>query len=42
MQKVCDVMYCVCGIPEITLLGTVEDWQSISDRVQIMAEYDLN
>ncbi|WP_442935794.1 DUF4419 domain-containing protein [Nostoc sp.] len=32
-QKYFDyVMYCVCGIPEITLLGTVEDWQSISDR----------
>ncbi|MBX9256733.1 DUF4419 domain-containing protein [Desmonostoc muscorum CCALA 125] len=42
-QKYFDyVMLCVCGIPEITLLGTVEDWQSISDRVQIMAEYDLN
>jgi hypothetical protein len=35
------VMYCICGIPEITLLGTVEDWQSICDRVQMMAEYDL-
>ncbi|OUL25765.1 DUF4419 domain-containing protein [Nostoc sp. 106C] len=32
---------CVCGIPEITLLGTVEDWQSICDRVQMMAKYDL-
>ncbi|MDZ8137276.1 MAG: DUF4419 domain-containing protein [Nostoc sp. DedQUE04] len=42
-QKYFDyVMYCVCGIPEITLLGTVEDWQSISDRVQMMAEYDLD
>lgn len=35
------VMSCVCGIPEITLLGTVEDWQSICDRVQMMAVYDL-
>jgi len=33
---------CVCGIPHITLLGTVEDWQSISDRVKIMAEYELS
>ena len=42
-QKYFDyVMYCVCGIPEITLLGTVEDWQSICDRVQQMAEYDLD
>ncbi len=22
--------------------GTVEDWQSISDRVQVIAEYDLD
>lgn len=36
------VMLCICGIPEITLLGTVEDWQSISDRVRTMAQYDLN
>ncbi len=33
---------CVCGIPEITLLGTVEDWQSIYERVQRMAQYDLS
>lgn len=42
-QKYFDyVMYCICGIPEITLLGTVEDWQSICARIQIMAEYDLD
>lgn len=35
------VMMCICGIPNITLLGTVEDWQSIYDRVQSMAQYDL-
>ncbi|NES81866.1 MAG: DUF4419 domain-containing protein [Moorea sp. SIO2B7] len=35
-------MRCVCGIPEITILGTVEDWQSISSRVQNMASYELN
>lgn len=32
---------CICGIPDITLLGTVEDWQSIYERVQSMAEYNL-
>ncbi|OJJ22650.1 hypothetical protein BI308_19465 [Roseofilum reptotaenium AO1-A] len=31
-----------CGIPKITLLGTVQDWQSICDRVRMMAEYNLN
>jgi hypothetical protein len=35
------VMLCICGIPEVTLLGTVEDWQSIRDRVRAMAQYDL-
>jgi hypothetical protein len=35
-------IWCICGIPHITLLGTVEDWQSICDRVQIMAQYELN
>lgn len=34
-------MDCICGIPEITLMGTVEDWQSIYDRVQQMAQYEL-
>lgn len=33
---------CIYGIPEITLMGTVEDWQSIRDRVELMAQYDLN
>jgi hypothetical protein len=36
------VMLCICGIPDITLLGTVEDWQSICDRVQLMGQYELN
>ena len=35
-------MLVICGIPKITLLGTVEDWQRICDRVRIMAEYDLH
>jgi hypothetical protein len=26
------VMYAVCGIPEITLLGTTEDWQKVLDK----------
>lgn len=32
---------CVCGIPEITLEGTVEDWKSIYTRVQWMTQYEL-
>ncbi|ABX06488.1 MAG TPA: DUF4419 domain-containing protein [Herpetosiphon sp.] len=32
---------CVCGIPNITLLGTPADWRSIAERVERLAEYDL-
>src|SRR5262249_30452804 len=31
----------LCGIPEITLLGTVNDWRSIRRRVQALGEYEL-
>ena len=34
-------LHCVCGIPEITLQGTVEDWQRIRDRIEVLATYDL-
>lgn len=35
-------MHCVCGIPQITLEGTAEDWQRIRDRIEVLATYDLN
>lgn len=35
------LMYCGCGIPRITLTGTVEDWQSIRERVQAFSEFGL-
>lgn len=31
----------VCGIPEITLLGTAEDWRRIRERLDVIAELDL-
>ncbi len=31
----------ICGIPEVTLLGTVADWRSIRARVDVIAELDL-
>ncbi|EYF06958.1 DUF4419 domain-containing protein [Chondromyces apiculatus] len=34
-------LLCVCGIPEVTLLGSVEDWQRIRQRVEVLAELDL-
>ncbi len=34
-------MMCVCGIPRITLTGTVDDWIAVRDRFRVLAEYDL-
>ena len=33
--------YCVCGIPEVTLLGTTEDWQKLYDHLSVYEKYDL-
>jgi TonB-dependent SusC/RagA subfamily outer membrane receptor len=35
------VMRIVCGIPEITLQGTTEDWQKILDKTKQLGKYDL-
>jgi hypothetical protein len=35
-------MQCVCGIPEITLTGTKDDWQQIRQRIDIINEYGLD
>jgi hypothetical protein len=35
------VIYIVCGIPEITLQGTPEDWQKILDKTKQLGKYDL-
>jgi Domain of unknown function (DUF4419) len=32
----------ICGIPQVTLLGTIADWQIIYDRVEEIARYELN
>jgi hypothetical protein len=34
-------MHCVCGIPNITLQGTPDDWQRVRDRIEVLATYDL-
>lgn len=31
----------ICGIPEVTLAGTVDDWRSVRRRAATLAEYDL-
>lgn len=36
------VVVTMCGIPEITLEGTVDDYRSIRRRVQALSEYDLS
>lgn len=33
--------YVICGIPEITLLGTTEDWEKIYEKTKKLSEYDL-
>lgn len=36
------VIYAVCGIPEITLEGTPEDWQKVLDKARFLKKYELN
>ena len=31
-----------CGIPEVTLLGTPEDWQKVLDKTKKLKKYDLD
>ncbi|MEV6968643.1 DUF4419 domain-containing protein [Hamadaea sp. NPDC051192] len=35
-------MLAVCGIPSITLTGTVEDWRRIRGRVDVLARFGLD
>lgn len=35
-------VYCICGIPTITVRGSVEDWVAIRKRVDVMAGYHLD
>lgn len=35
------ISYCICGIPSITLYGTVEDWRAIRARVERLSAYRL-
>lgn len=34
-------MLCGCGIPSITLLGTVDDWKSVRRRAAMLSEFGL-
>lgn len=35
------LFYAICGIPEITLQGTPEDWQKVLDKTKQLEKYDL-
>ena len=35
------VIRIVCGIPEITLQGTTEDWQKVLNKTKALGKYDL-
>jgi Domain of unknown function (DUF4419)/SMI1 / KNR4 family (SUKH-1) len=35
-------VYCICGIPEITLEGATDDWQRLKDKVEALVPYDLD
>ena len=36
------VVYAACGIPEVTLLGTTEDWQKVYDKAMQLRTFDLD
>jgi hypothetical protein len=36
------VVECICGIPEITLEGTTEDWERLRTKVDHLQPYDLD
>jgi hypothetical protein len=35
------LMSCVCGIPKITLEGSLDDWQRIRARIEVLETYGL-
>ncbi|MBV6627116.1 MAG: DUF4419 domain-containing protein [Rivularia sp. (in: Bacteria)] len=35
-------LYVICGIPWIIVKGSVDDWQKIRQRVEIISQYDLD
>ena len=41
-QYFCYQMVCICGIPSVTLEGTVEDWKKLRERALSLRQYDLD
>ena len=43
MQHYFDYVFVgICGIPQVTLTGTLADWEKILDRAQHLARYGLS
>ncbi len=36
------LLYCICGIPAVTLTGTPADWQRLADKAAALAVFDLD
>ncbi len=36
------VVTCVCGIPSITLEGSVSDWRSLREKIEILAHFEMD
>ncbi|MFA7336889.1 MAG: DUF4419 domain-containing protein [Candidatus Obscuribacterales bacterium] len=36
------VVYCICGIPSITLEGTVSDWRNLREKIEILAHFEMD
>lgn len=36
-----NLMTILCGIPEVTILGTVDDWKEIRKRVKMLKDFEL-
>ena len=36
-----EVRYLICGVPQVTLLGTPDDWRKVKDKTLQLEQYDL-
>ena len=36
------ILYCICGIPTVTLEGTPDDWRRLADKAAALAAFDLD
>ena len=42
MKAYFDYMIAICGIPQVILHGTPDDWQSLIDRTEFLRQYQLD